>query len=73
MPASHRGRVVFVRDAAHCTSNLTGRGTSLALTGAWFFAQALRDHPGDIAQAWEQYDRDQRPHARIWSGTEKLG
>jgi hypothetical protein len=23
----------------------------------------LRDHPGDIAQAWEQYERDQRPHA----------
>ncbi len=63
MPAWHRGRVVLVGDAAHCTSNLTGRGTSLALTGAWFLAQALRDHPDDIAQAWEQYDRDQRPHA----------
>ncbi|MBN7560191.1 FAD-dependent monooxygenase [Mycobacteroides abscessus] len=63
MPAWHRGRVALVGDAAHCTSNLTGRGTSLALTGAWFLAQALRDHPDDIAQAWQQYDRDQRPHA----------
>lgn len=63
MPAWHRGRVVLVGDAAHCTSNLTGRGTSLALTGAWFLAQALRDHPGDVTQAWEQYDRDQRPLA----------
>jgi 2-polyprenyl-6-methoxyphenol hydroxylase-like FAD-dependent oxidoreductase len=59
----HRGRVVLVGDAAHCSSNLSGRGTSLALTGTWFLAQALRDHPGDIAQAWEQYERDQRPHA----------
>ena len=63
MPAWHRGRVVLVGDAAHCASNLSGRGTSLALTGAWFLAQALRDHPGDLARAWEQYDRDQRPHA----------
>lgn len=63
MPAWHRGRVVLVGDAAHCSSNLTGRGTSLALTGAWFLAQALRDHPDDITRAWEQYDRDQRPHA----------
>ncbi|MEB4210682.1 FAD-dependent monooxygenase [Mycobacterium sp. 94-17] len=63
MPGWHRGRVVLVGDAAHCTSNLTGRGTTLALTGAWFLAQALRDHPGDIARAWEQYDRLQRPLA----------
>lgn len=63
MPAWHRGRVVLVGDAAHCSSNLTGRGTSLALTGAWLLAQALRDHPDDITRAWEQYDRDQRPHA----------
>jgi 2-polyprenyl-6-methoxyphenol hydroxylase-like FAD-dependent oxidoreductase len=63
MPAWHRGRVVLIGDAAHCASNLSGRGTSLALTGTWFLAQALRDHPGDIAQAWEQYEHDQRPHA----------
>jgi 2-polyprenyl-6-methoxyphenol hydroxylase-like FAD-dependent oxidoreductase len=63
LPAWHRGRVVLVGDAAHCASNLSGRGTSLALTGTWFLAQALRDHPGDIAQAWEQYEHDQRPHA----------
>jgi 2-polyprenyl-6-methoxyphenol hydroxylase-like FAD-dependent oxidoreductase len=63
MPTWHRGRIVLVGDAAHCSSNLTGRGTSLALTGTWFLARALRDHPGDLAQAWEQYDRDQRPHA----------
>ncbi|OHV05724.1 FAD-dependent monooxygenase [Mycobacterium talmoniae] len=63
MPVWHRGRVVLVGDAAHCTSNLTGRGTSLALTGAWSLAQALRDHPGDLARAWAQYDRDRRPHA----------
>ncbi|WP_157118305.1 FAD-dependent monooxygenase [Mycobacterium sherrisii] len=62
MPAWHRGRVVLVGDAAHCASNLSGRGTSLALTGTWFLARALRDNPGDLDRAWQQYERDQRPH-----------
>jgi len=59
----HRGRVVLVGDAAHCTSNLTGRGTSLALTGAWLLAEALRDHRGDVEGALAHYDRAQRPRA----------
>ena len=63
MPTWHRGRVVLVGDAAHCSSNLSGRGTSLALTGTWFLAQALRDHPGDLRSALAQYEQDQRPHA----------
>ncbi|WP_407689211.1 FAD-dependent monooxygenase [Mycobacterium sp. HUMS_1102779] len=63
MPTWHRGRVVLVGDAAHCTSNLTGRGTSLALTGAWSLTQALRVHPGDVGLASEQYERNQRPLA----------
>ncbi|MEZ0353235.1 FAD-dependent monooxygenase [Mycobacterium sp. pR1184] len=62
MPDWHNGRVVLVGDAAHCASTLSGRGTSLALTGAWFLAQALRDHPRDLVRAWQQYERDQRPH-----------
>ncbi|BBY55496.1 FAD-dependent monooxygenase [Mycobacterium koreense] len=62
MDSWHRGRVVLVGDAAHCTSNLTGRGTSLALTGAWILAEALRAH-GDIDEAFTQYERDQRPRA----------
>ncbi|OBH46018.1 monooxygenase [Mycobacterium intracellulare] len=63
LPGWHRGRAVLVGDAAHCASSLSGRGTSLALTGAWFLARTLRDHPGDLGQACEQYERDQRPHA----------
>jgi 2-polyprenyl-6-methoxyphenol hydroxylase-like FAD-dependent oxidoreductase len=62
MPSWHTGRVVLVGDAAHCASPLSGRGTSLALTGTWFLARALRDHPHNHAQAFEQYERDQRPH-----------
>ena len=58
----HRGRVVLVGDAAYCASPLSGRGTSLALTGAWFLAEALLEHPDDVERAFEQYERLQRPH-----------
>jgi 2-polyprenyl-6-methoxyphenol hydroxylase-like FAD-dependent oxidoreductase len=63
MPEWHRGRVVLVGDAAHCASNLSGRGTSLALTGTWFLARALREHPDDLPGALARYEHDQRPHA----------
>lgn len=63
VPIWHRGRVVLVGDAAHCASPLSGRGTSLALTGSWLLAQALREHPTELPQAFQQYERDQRPHA----------
>ena len=56
-----KGRVVLVGDAAHCASNLSGRGASLALLGAWRLAQALRDHPDDLAGACEQYEALHRP------------
>ncbi|GFG95557.1 oxidoreductase [Mycobacterium timonense] len=73
MPRWHRGHVVLVGDAAHCASSLSGRGTALALTGAWLLARALRDHPGDLRQAWEQYERDQRPHATRCQATAEPG
>ncbi|BBY20035.1 FAD-dependent monooxygenase [Mycobacterium stomatepiae] len=63
MPTWRHGRVVLVGDAAHCASPLSGRGTALALTGAWFLAQALRENPADLTRALEQYEHDQRPHA----------
>jgi 2-polyprenyl-6-methoxyphenol hydroxylase-like FAD-dependent oxidoreductase len=63
MPTWHDGRIVLVGDAAHCASPLSGRGTKLALTGTWLLAQALRDHPVDHRQAFEQYEHEQRPLA----------
>lgn len=34
---------------------LSGRGTSLARTGAWLLAEALSDLPDDVATAFDQY------------------
>jgi 2-polyprenyl-6-methoxyphenol hydroxylase-like FAD-dependent oxidoreductase len=63
LPSWHSGRVVLVGDAAHGASPLSGRGTKLALAGTWLLAQALRDHPADLRQAFEQYEHEQRPLA----------
>jgi 2-polyprenyl-6-methoxyphenol hydroxylase-like FAD-dependent oxidoreductase len=73
MPSWHSGRVVLVGDAAHCASPLSGRGTSLAMTGAWLLAEALRDHPVDVQQAFEQYEREQRPYVTYAQGTAAPG
>ena len=63
LPVWHQGRVVLVGDAAHCASGLSGRGASLAMTGAWFLAQALQNHPDDRAAAYAEYEHNQRPYA----------
>lgn len=73
LPAWHRGRVVLVGDSGYCASPLSGRGTSLAMTGAWLLAEALRDHSDDIAAAFDQYEREQRPHVSYAQGTAAPG
>ncbi|GAA2070182.1 FAD-dependent monooxygenase [Streptomyces albiaxialis] len=65
LPAWHRGRVALVGDAAYCASPLSGRGTSLALTGAAFLAEALDRHPGDHTAAFEEYAARQRPYVEF--------
>ena len=73
MPSWHRGRVVLVGDAAHCASPLSGRGTSLALTGTWLLAKALTENAEDVVAAFDQYERAQRPHVTYAQGTVGAG
>jgi 2-polyprenyl-6-methoxyphenol hydroxylase-like FAD-dependent oxidoreductase len=73
MSSWHSGRVVLVGDAAYCASPLSGRGTSLAMTGAWLLAEAFRDHPDDVAVAFEQYEREQLPYVTYAQGTAAPG
>jgi 2-polyprenyl-6-methoxyphenol hydroxylase-like FAD-dependent oxidoreductase len=61
MPSWHRGRVVLVGDAGYCPAFLSGRGTSLALTGARFLAEELGRCDNHTA-AFERYEARQRPY-----------
>ncbi|MFL1379117.1 FAD-dependent monooxygenase [Nocardiopsis protaetiae] len=63
MPAWHRGRAVLIGDAAHCATPMAGRGTSLALLGAWALAEELDRHGDDIEAAFGAYEQRQRPYA----------
>ncbi|ROV96881.1 hypothetical protein VPNG_09259 [Cytospora leucostoma] len=64
----YRGRVVLIGDAAYCPSPLTGKGTSLAIIGAYVLAGELSEHLGSGADRGEavdaalaSYDRTFRP------------
>ncbi|GAA5069227.1 FAD-dependent monooxygenase [Nocardia callitridis] len=63
MPTWNRGRVVLIGDAAHCATPMAGRGTSLALLGAWTLTEELGRHGDDLAAAFTAYEQRQRPHA----------
>jgi 2-polyprenyl-6-methoxyphenol hydroxylase-like FAD-dependent oxidoreductase len=71
MPSWHRGRVVLVGDAGYCAAFLSGRGTSLALTGAWFLAEELQRSGTDHAAAFARYEARQRPY--VTSAQERVG
>lgn len=53
------GRVALLGDAAS-TVALLGDGSSMAMAGARTLAQALADHPGDHARAFQVYEAQQR-------------
>ncbi|MFJ7213453.1 FAD-dependent monooxygenase [Amycolatopsis sp. NPDC098790] len=64
LPTWHRGRVVLIGDAAHCATPMAGRGTSLALLGAWTLTEELGLHGDDLGAAFSAYERRQRPYAQ---------
>ncbi|MFJ1459336.1 FAD-dependent monooxygenase [Nocardia sp. N2S4-5] len=65
LPSWHRGRVVLVGDAGYCPAYLSGRGTSLALTGARFLAEEFERSGDDHAVAFARYEIRQRPHVTL--------
>ncbi|MEO3974989.1 FAD-dependent monooxygenase [Streptomyces sp. CAU 1734] len=73
LPSWHRGRVVLVGDAGYCPSFLSGRGTSLALTGARFLAEELERNSGDHITAFERYEARQRPHVTSAQASAEAG
>lgn len=51
-----QGRVGLVGDAAHCSSPMSGQGTSLALLGAYILAGELSAAGGDHERGFANYD-----------------
>ncbi|PSK87458.1 2-polyprenyl-6-methoxyphenol hydroxylase-like FAD-dependent oxidoreductase [Murinocardiopsis flavida] len=68
LPSWHRGRVALVGDAGYCPAFLSGRGTSLALTGARFLAEELERCGGDHTAAFARYEARQRPYVTFAQG-----
>jgi len=55
-----KGRVVLLGDAGYCPSPLTGKGTTLAYTGAYILAGCIATYP-HYREALEHYEKDLRP------------
>ncbi|MDT0317770.1 FAD-dependent monooxygenase [Streptomyces millisiae] len=77
LPSWHRGRVALVGDAGYSPAFLSGRGTSLALTGARFLAEELERCGDDHTAAFARYEARQRPYVtfaqgRVHSGRDRM-
>lgn len=57
-----KGRLVLLGDAAHCPTPFTGKGTALALVGAYILAGEIRDRSSHV-EAFQAYERLLRPYA----------
>lgn len=51
-----KGRVTLVGDACDCPSLLSGKGSTLAMTGAYILAGELKSANGDYEVAFRQYE-----------------
>lgn len=52
----HKGRVTLVGDAGYCPSLLSGKGSTLAMVGAYILAGELKQANGYYKTAFEQYE-----------------
>jgi 2-polyprenyl-6-methoxyphenol hydroxylase-like FAD-dependent oxidoreductase len=55
MESWYKGRVALVGDAGYCPSLLSGKGSTLAMVGAYILAGELKQANGDYKKAFEQY------------------
>ncbi|MVM33744.1 FAD-binding monooxygenase [Spirosoma sp. HMF4905] len=55
------GRVAMIGDAAYCPTPLTGKGTTLAMVGAYLLAGELASHQ-DYQAAFVAYEKRMRPY-----------
>lgn len=62
LPKWSEGRVVLLGDAAYAPSPLTGKGTALAILGAYVLAQEVSRAQDDVPTAFEKYDKRLRKY-----------
>ncbi|HVX51998.1 MAG TPA: FAD-dependent monooxygenase [Chitinophagaceae bacterium] len=55
------GRVTLVGDACYCPSLLSGKGSTLAMVGAYILAGELKQANGNFKTAFEQYENIFKP------------
>jgi 2-polyprenyl-6-methoxyphenol hydroxylase-like FAD-dependent oxidoreductase len=65
------GRLVFIGDAAHCTSPQLGQGANMALLDAAALAYSLAQAP-DVKAAIDLYCRARRNHVRLFQSLSLL-
>jgi 2-polyprenyl-6-methoxyphenol hydroxylase-like FAD-dependent oxidoreductase len=61
MESWYKGRVALVGDAGYCPSLLSGKGSTLAMVGAYMLAGELKQANGDYKKAFEQYQMAFKP------------
>jgi 2-polyprenyl-6-methoxyphenol hydroxylase-like FAD-dependent oxidoreductase len=61
----HGERIVFIGDAAHCTSPQLGQGANLGLVDALTLAACLKD-ADDLNGALRDYDKTRRRHVNFY-------
>jgi 2-polyprenyl-6-methoxyphenol hydroxylase-like FAD-dependent oxidoreductase len=61
MPSWASNRVTLIGDAAYCLTLISGQGTSMAMAGAYFLADELRQH-ADHRVAFRRYEERLRPY-----------
>lgn len=60
-PSLSKGRVVLLGDSGFCGSPMTGRGTAMAIVGAYVLAGELAAAPGDLGSALSRYEATMIP------------
>ena len=56
MDSWYKGRITLVGDAGYCPSLLSGKGSTLAMVGAYILAGELKQANGDYKAAFKQYE-----------------
>ena len=56
MDSWYKGRITLVGDAGYCPSLLSGKGSTLAMVGAYILAGELKQANGDYKTAFDQYE-----------------